>query len=377
VPLASSATTIPTENLLFLLCFFVSSVVADGANVQFLFLINRFCYRQPMPETAPLLAVQNLSVGFHTDRGDVTAIEEVSFEVRAGEILGIVGESGCGKSVTSRAIMRLLPKHNSFLGPESEINFEGTNLARADEKTMRDLRGNRIAMIFQEPMTALNPVFTIGWQLDEALKYHTKLNKTQRRERAVEILKAVEIPNPAQRYDEYPHQLSGGMRQRVVIAMALCCDPELLIADEPTTALDVTIQAQILRLMDQLRKKTDTAVVLITHDLGVIAQICDRVLVMYAGQIVETADVHSLFKNPQHPYTKALLESIPKTGRGQHQQRLPTIEGMVPSLFNLPEGCRFQDRCPRREQKCIDHEPQLSDEVNERKVRCFFPLTES
>ena len=329
-----------------------------------------------MTKSEALLSVKNLSVGFHTDRGDVTAIEDVSFEVRAGEILGIVGESGCGKSVTSRSIMRLLPKYNSFIGPQSEINFDGKNLAHADEKTMRDIRGDRIAMIFQEPMTALNPVFTIGWQLDEALKYHTSLDKTQRKERAVAMLKAVEIPNPAQRYIEYPHQLSGGMRQRVVIAMALCCDPELLIADEPTTALDVTIQAQILRLMDELRRKTKTAVVLITHDLGVIAQICDRVIVMYAGQIVETSDVHALFKNPQHPYTKALLESIPKTGREQHQTRLPTIEGIVPSLFELPEGCRFQDRCAFREQKCVDQEPQLSDEVNHRKVRCFFPLNE-
>lgn len=330
-----------------------------------------------MAKTEALLSVKNLSVGFHTDRGDVTAIEDVSFEVRAGEILGIVGESGCGKSVTSRSIMRLLPKRNSFIDPQSEINFDGQNLAQADEKTMRSIRGDRIAMIFQEPMTALNPVFTIGWQLDEALKYHTTLNAHQREVQAIAMLKAVEIPNPEQRYHEYPHQLSGGMRQRVVIAMALCCDPELLIADEPTTALDVTIQAQILRLMDQLRRKTKTAVVLITHDLGVIAQICDRVIVMYAGQIVETADVHSLFKNPQHPYTKALLESIPKTGREQHQTRLPTIEGIVPSLFELPEGCRFQDRCDLREQKCVDQEPQLSDEVDCRKVRCFFPLHES
>ncbi|MBD13964.1 MAG: peptide ABC transporter ATP-binding protein [Planctomycetaceae bacterium] len=330
-----------------------------------------------MPNTQPLLEVNNLKVGFRTDRGDVTAIEDVSFQVKAGEILGIVGESGCGKSVTSRSIMRLLPEHNSFIDSSSEILFDGKNLAQADEKTLRSIRGNRIAMIFQEPMTALNPVFTIGWQLDEALKYHTSMNRMERRNHAIEMLRSVEIPNPEQRFFEYPHQLSGGMRQRVVISLALCCGPELLIADEPTTALDVTIQAQILRLMDDLRKKNDTAVVLITHDLGVIAQVCDRVIVMYAGQIVETSDVQSLFTRPQHPYTRALLESIPQPGPKHHQTRLPTIEGMVPSLFELPSGCRFQDRCACKEDQCVAEKPLLSNEVNFRKVRCFFPINES
>ncbi|MCG8449095.1 MAG: ABC transporter ATP-binding protein [Pirellulales bacterium] len=330
-----------------------------------------------MSTSPPLLEVKNLSVGFRTDRGNVTAIEDVSFRVRPGEILGIVGESGCGKSVASRSIMRLLPEHNSFIDPQSEILFDGKNLAHADETAMRNIRGNRIAMIFQEPMTALNPVFTIGWQLDEALKYHTKMNKAERREHAIEMLRTVEIPHPEQRYREYPHQLSGGMRQRVVIALALCCGPEFLIADEPTTALDVTIQAQILSLMDQLRQKNNTAVMLITHDLGVIAQVCDRVIVMYAGQIVETSEVQTLFSRPQHPYTKALLESIPQPGPAHHQTRLPTIEGMVPSLFELPAGCRFQDRCPFKAEQCVAQQPQLSEEINRRKVRCFFPLNES
>ncbi|MCH2113518.1 MAG: ABC transporter ATP-binding protein [Pirellulales bacterium] len=330
-----------------------------------------------MPSVAPLLEVKDLTVGFRTDRGDVTAIEDVSFQVRPGEILGIVGESGCGKSVTSRSIMRLLPEQNSFIDHRSEILFNGVNLAHTDESVMRSIRGNRIAMIFQEPMTALNPVFTIGWQLDEALKYHTPMNKLQRREHAIEMLRSVDIPHPRQRYCEYPHQLSGGMRQRVVIALALCCGPELLLADEPTTALDVTIQAQILSLMDELRKKSDTAVVLITHDLGVIAQICDRVVVMYAGQIVETADVESLFARPQHPYTKALLESIPLPGPAHHQTRLPTIDGLVPSLFELPSGCRFQDRCPYQDEQCVREPPSLSQESNLRKVRCFFPINES
>ncbi len=330
-----------------------------------------------MTEIEPILTVRNLSTCFRTDQGVVTAVDHVGLELRAGEALGVVGESGCGKSVTAKSIMRLLPGHTSFQQPESEILFGGINLSTADEPTMRGIRGNRIAMIFQEPMTALNPVFTVGWQIDEALRYHTQLDKKQRRERILEILSLVDIPNPEKRIDEYPHQLSGGMRQRIVIAIALCCEPEILIADEPTTALDVTIQAQILGLMDDLRKKTGTAILLITHDLGVIAQTCDRVAVMYAGQIVETGSVRDIFHRPQHPYTQALLESIPKAGPKTHGKRLPTIEGIVPGLMNLPSGCRFHDRCRLCEPKCRSEEPQLAHTDNGRAVRCHFPLSEA
>ncbi len=321
-----------------------------------------------------ILSVEHLSTCFKTDRGTVTAVDDISFDLRAGETLGVVGESGCGKTVTGKSIMRLLPEHLSFFKPESRIQFDGMNLASVGERTMRDVRGDRIGMIFQEPMTALNPVFTVGWQLNEALKYHTALNRQQRRARCIEMLQMVEMPNPERRLSEYPHQLSGGMRQRVLIAIALCCEPEILIADEPTTALDVTIQAQILRLMDDLKKKTGTAIILITHNLGVVAQTCDRVIVMYAGRIVETAPVRDIFHRPQHPYTKALLESVPKTGH-QHGQRLPAIEGIVPSLFELPAGCRFHDRCRYREDRCVAKEPTLDPTDQNRSVRCFFPLT--
>ncbi len=329
-----------------------------------------------MSSEDPILKVNHLSTRFKTDRGAVTAVDRVSFDLFPGEVLGIVGESGCGKSVTNRSIMRLLPEYTSKLSEESEILFDGHNLAHVPEKVMRTIRGNRIAMIFQEPMTALNPVFTIGWQIEEALKYHTSMNRAQRRERVLELLQLVEIPNPEKRINEYPHQLSGGMRQRIVIAMALACEPEILIADEPTTALDVTIQAQILRLMQDLQKKINTAIILITHDLGVVAQVCDRVIVMYAGQIVEVASVTELFHTPQHPYTRALLDSLPRPDATEKGQRLPAIEGIVPSLFELPEGCRFHQRCRFAQEQCKAQPPQLEEHSKLHSARCFFPLGE-
>ena len=314
-------------------------------------------------QRAPILEVRNLTTSFRTDGGIVTAVDDVSFDVHAGETLGIVGESGCGKTVTAKSIMRLLPEHLTIYGDESRAMFgsesERVDLLHASPKAMRDIRGARIAMIFQEPMTSLNPVFTVGWQLDEALAYHTDLDKGGRLDRAIEMLRLVEIPNPEKRVREYPHQLSGGMRQRVMIAMALCCEPDILIADEPTTALDVTIQAQILHLMEQLKEKLSTAIMLITHDLGVVAQVCDRVMVMYAGRAIEQASIFDVFHDPAHPYTKALLDSIPKSGRREHGKRLPTIPGIVPGLRDLPPGCRFQDRCGIVEQRCIDEEPAL------------------
>ena len=330
-----------------------------------------------MSDKQPLLSVQHLSTCFRTDQGVITAVDDVSFDIYPGEFLGIVGESGCGKTVTSKSIMRLLPKRNSFFKPESKIQYGDQNLATASDKRMQNVRGDQIAMIFQEPMTALNPVFKIGWQIEEALKYHTKLDRAQRKERVVEMLDMVEMPNPRKRVEEYPHQLSGGMRQRVMIAMALCCEPALLIADEPTTALDVTIQSQILRLMENLRQRLGTAILLITHDLGVVAQVCDRVLVMYAGQIVESAPVRDLFHRPQHPYTRGLLDSIPKAGGHKSGEKLPSIPGIVPSLDNLPVGCRFFERCYIGEaETCTANCPDLVQGEDGREVRCYFPLTE-
>jgi len=329
----------------------------------------------PSRPAEPVLNVRGLTTSFKTDRGIVTAVDDVSFDVAPGETLGIVGESGCGKTVTSKSIMRLLPDHITRYGKNSEVMFEGRNLLRASQSEMRKVRGNKVAMIFQEPMTALNPVFTVGWQLDETLKYHTKLGKRDRRDKAVEMLRLVEIPNPEQRLKEYPHQLSGGMRQRVMIASALACEPDVLIADEPTTALDVTIQAQILDLMNGLKEKFNTAILLITHDLGVVATVADRVMVMYAGRVIEEAEVGQIFHDPKHPYTKALLGSIPKRGRKSSTGRLPTIAGIVPSLWELPEGCRFQERCPYMdEDRCVREEPALEDLEGDRRVRCHYPI---
>ena len=304
----------------------------------------------------PLLTVSNLVTSFHVGGKWVNAVDNCSFQVRKGRTLGIVGESGCGKSVTSLSIMRLIPSPPGRIS-SGEIEFEGQNLLHLKESEIRKIRGNRISMIFQEPMTSLNPVFTVGNQISEVYRLHKGASKREARELSIEMLTAVKIPSPEKRIDEYPHQLSGGMRQRVMIAMALACKPSLLIADEPTTALDVTIQAQILDLMNDLQNQQKMSTILITHDLGVVAETCEDVVVMYAGRVVERASVQELFTNPRHPYTQGLMESIPKLG--VKQERLKTIPGLVPSLGNFPKGCRFQDRCRLASSECRDAEPEL------------------
>jgi oligopeptide/dipeptide ABC transporter ATP-binding protein len=300
----------------------------------------------------PLLEVKNLNTAFDTDRGLVQVLKDVSFSVEKGKTLGIVGESGCGKSVTSLSIMRLLPKPAGRV-LSGEILLEGKNLLDLPFEEMHNIRGKKISMIFQEPMTALNPVHKIGKQLGEGYKLHfPNMSDSDIVSESINILNEVGIPLPEQRLNEYPHQLSGGMRQRVMIAMALSCKPDIIIADEPTTALDVTIQAQILRLMNNLQKEKGTAIVFITHDLGVIAQISDDVAVMYCGQVVEQASVRELFANPKHPYTQGLLNSIPRLS-DPSKEHLNTIEGMVPPLSDLPDGCRFAERCPHKEDSCL------------------------
>lgn len=327
------------------------------------------------PVTDLLLEVQNLKTRFKTDDGAFFAVDDVSFSVKKGQTLGIVGESGCGKSVTSLSIMRLIQKPGNI--ESGKVLFKGQNLLELSDNKMREIRGNEIAMIFQEPMTSLNPVYTIGDQIEEAIILHQKdLNKQQARERAIDMLRLVGIPAPEKRFHEYPHQLSGGMRQRVMIAMAISCNPQLLIADEPTTALDVTIQAQILDLMRKLQKEFNAGMILITHDLGVVAEMCQEVAVMYAGRVVEFGTVEDIFYRPKHPYTKGLLDSIPHFETGHKLDHLKTIKGMVPSLYNLPVGCRFAERCPYAQNDCRAAYPSLENLRGIHKVACYHPLSE-
>ncbi|WNB91597.1 ABC transporter ATP-binding protein [Bacillus sp. NEB1478] len=316
----------------------------------------------------PVLEVKNLRTSFLTDDGEIPAVDGVDFHVNPGEVLGIVGESGCGKSVTSLSVMGLVPTPPGKI--EGEILFKGENLASAPEKRMRQIRGNEIGMIFQEPMTSLNPVFTIGDQLIEALRIHRKWSKKEAWGKAVEMLKLVGLPRADELVREYPHQLSGGMRQRVMIAMAMICEPELLIADEPTTALDVTIQAQILDLMKRLNKETDTAIMMITHDLGVVAEMCERVVVMYSGKVVEEGDVKTIFQNPKHPYTVGLIKSVPDMR--EKVGRLYSIPGNVPKPGTIQTGCSFAPRCEHAGTRCISETPQLKTHDGNHQVRCWL-----
>ena len=315
-----------------------------------------------------LLEVKNLKTYFYTDDGVVKSVDDVSFEVKRGKTLGVVGESGCGKSITSLSIMQLVEIPPGKI-VDGQILYEGVNLLEKSKDEMRKIRGGEIAMIFQEPMTSLNPVFTVGQQIMEALTLHTDMDKAAAKERAIEMLKLVKIPLPEKRFNEYPHQLSGGMRQRVMIAMALSCNPKLLICDEPTTALDVTIQAQILDLINELKEKLGTSIMMITHDLGVIAEVADDVMVMYAGKIVEYGDADAIFESPKHPYTHGLMGCIPKLTDEDHA-RLHVIDGMVPSFDDMPKGCAFCPRCTEAKDICRERMPELVD-VNGQKVRCF------
>jgi oligopeptide/dipeptide ABC transporter ATP-binding protein len=316
-----------------------------------------------------LLRVNNLVTCFFTRNGIIRAVDKVSFALPAGKTLAIVGESGSGKSVTALSIMRLVPPPGKIVA--GEVIFAGRNLLGLDSEQMRRLRGREIAMIFQDPMTSLNPVYTVGEQIAEAIRLHEGLSRRPAFEKAVEMLDRVRIPEPARRARDYPHQLSGGMRQRVMIAMALSCNPKLLIADEPTTALDVTIQADILLLLARLREELDIAMLLITHDLGVVAETADSVAVMYAGQVVEEAPVRELFKNPKHPYTEGLLRSIPRISEEHSHRRLQTIEGAVPGLIDLPKGCRFAPRCPYQRPDCTAAEIPMAALSAGHQARCI------
>jgi len=323
--------------------------------------------------SAPLLSVRDLNTWFFSRKGTAKAVEGVSYDLKAGQVLGVVGESGCGKSVTAQSIMQLVPDPPGKI-VDGKILFHGKDLIPMSREEMRHIRGNKIAMIFQEPMTSLNPVYTIGDQISEMFTLHKGYGKKQAMEAAADMLEKVQIPSPHKRVHDYPHQLSGGMRQRAMIAMALSCNPEILIADEPTTALDVTVQAQILDLMSALKEEYHTAIQMITHDLGVIAEMADQVVVMYAGRVVETADTRALFKNPLHPYTLGLMRSIPVLGRrtaGEHTD-LAEIQGMIPSLYDLPQGCKFSNRCSHASDICETAEPELAEVEPGHKVRCWL-----
>jgi len=318
------------------------------------------------------LKIENLKVQFHTSRGTAKAVDGVSLHVDEGETLGIVGESGCGKSVTALSVLGLIPEPTGKI-TDGKILFEGDDLLTYTENQMQGIRGKQISMVFQEPMTSLNPVFTIGFQLSEMFRLHLGVSRKEARERSINLLRLVHIPAPEKRIDEYPHELSGGMQQRVMIAMALACNPRLLIADEPTTALDVTIQAQILELMQELQAKLNMAVILITHDLGVVASAVERILVMYAGKVVEEGDVFTIFENPQHPYTRGLLKAVPRIEHDSDREteRLYEIKGVVPSLYRLPGGCNFYPRCFKRTDQCRLDEPALKRISPTHAIRCW------
>ncbi len=321
-----------------------------------------------MPDEAPLLRVRDLVTTFRTDSGPLRAVDGVSFEVPGASTVALVGESGCGKSVTALSILRLIASPPGTI-ESGAIELEGRDLLELSEREIRDVRGNVVSMIFQEPMTSLNPVYSVGWQIAEPVRLHQKKSRREARARAVELLRLVGIHEPETSVDAYPHQLSGGQRQRVMIAMALACEPKLLLADEPTTALDVTIQAQILELLRELQQRMSMSILLITHDLGVVAENATQVVVMYAGKVVESGPVRELFARPMHPYTRGLLESIPRPRRDAHR-RLRTIEGMVPDLRKLPPGCRFANRCALRVERCRQ-EPPLAEVAVGRKSACW------
>jgi oligopeptide/dipeptide ABC transporter ATP-binding protein len=324
---------------------------------------------EPPSDEQPLLELRNFKVHFRTDRGRITAVDGVNLTVRRGEIVGIVGESGCGKSVMCQSIVRLLEPSDA-IEYEGEVLFEGEDLLAAPMSRLRQIRGNDISVIFQDPLASLNPVFPIGDQIEEVLRLHRKMSRKEAREQAVELLRMTGIPNPETRIRAYPHELSGGQQQRVMIAMALACRPKLLIADEPTTALDVTIQAQILELIAELNRNLGMAVLFITHDLGVVKQLCDSVKVMYLGQIVEEADTGTLFRRPLHPYTKGLLRSIPRLDTDR-EAKLHVIEGTVPSPLEAPRGCRFSTRCPYADDKSREEEPPLEEAEYGHFVKCW------